>query len=183
VAADKEANLVWIDLEMTGLCPEQNRVLEIASLVTDAQLNIVAEGPSLVIHYPLNCLQNMNEWVRTTHTKSGLLASVSASTISLAQAEQTTLDFLVQHCAAGKSPLCGNSIWQDRSFLRLHMPRIHDFLNYRMIDVSSFKEIIKRWYPDNPQAIYTKKDSHRAHDDIIESIEELKHYKNNFFIF
>lgn len=178
----KDQNLVWIDLEMTGLCAERDHILEIASIVTDSQLNIIAQGPSIIIHYPENSLQGMSEWVRTTHTKSGLLEAVRESSITLEAAEQETLNFLRQHCVPEKSPLCGNSIWQDRSFLRLHMPLVHGFLNYRMIDVSSFKEIIKRWYAEDPQAKYKKKDAHRALDDIIESIEELKYYRSKFFI-
>lgn len=177
----KEQNLIWIDLEMTGLCPENDYILEIASLVTDSQLNIVASGPSFIIHYPEIYLTQMSEWVRSTHTKSGLLDAVRASQTLLDAAEQETLNFLHQYCVPAKSPLCGNSIWQDRSFLRFHMPKLHDFFNYRSIDVSSFKEVIKRWYCDDPQSIYKKKDSHRALDDIIESIEELNYYREKFF--
>lgn len=178
----KEKNLVWIDLEMTGLCPEKDYILEIATIITDSQLNIIAQQPSLIIHNDPENLKNMSEWVKTTHSKSGLLDAVAASKLTLLQAERETLDFLRQYCVPEKSPLCGNSIWQDRAFLRLHMPKIYDFLHYRIIDVSSFKEVIKRWYPRDGGAEYKKKDAHRALDDIIESIEELKYYRSKFFI-
>lgn len=178
----KEKNLIWIDLEMTGLCPEKDHILEIASIVTDSQLQVIAEGPSLIIHCPDSCLEGMSEWVNKTHTKSGLLDAVAQSKISLEQAEQETLKFLSEHCLPEKSPLCGNSIWQDRSFLRLHMPRVESFLHYRTIDVTSFKEVIKRWYQGDPRSEYKKKDNHRALDDIRESIGELMYYHENFFI-
>lgn len=178
----REHNLVWMDLEMTGLCPEKDYVLEAAVMVTDNNLCTVAQGPSLVIHYPDSYLQNMSEWVCKTHTASGLLQAVRNSKISLSLAEQELLDFLRTHCLPGTSPLCGNSIWQDRSFLRLHMPKVNNFLHYRSIDVTAFKEVIKRWYPDNPKSIYQKKDGHRALDDIKESIEELRFYRDNFFV-
>lgn len=182
MSLNKENNLIWIDLEMTGLCPEKDYILEIASIVTDSQLNIVAQGPSLTIHQPWYCLQDMNEWVKEQHTKSGLLSEVATSTISLEDAEQHTLDFLYEHCMPATSPLCGNSVGHDRAFLRIYMPRIVSFLHYRTIDVTSIKEVITRWYPDNIQAKYKKKSAHRANDDIKESIEELSYYRNIFFI-
>jgi oligoribonuclease len=178
----KEQNLVWIDLEMTGLCPEKDSVLEIASLVTDSQLNVVAQGPSLIIHQPQDALQNMNDWVLKQHTRTGLLDAVHQSTITVGQAEQETLEFLKQYCLQGKSPLCGNSIWQDRAFLRLAMPALLDFLHYRLIDVTTVKELVKRWYPHDPRAEFKKKDTHRALEDIKESVAELVHYRRHFFV-
>jgi oligoribonuclease len=181
MAEYKEQNLVWIDLEMTGLRPEKDFILEIASLVTDSQLNIIAQGPSLIIHHPHYCLQDMDDWVMKTHTASGLLDAVRLSTIGIEQAEQATLDFLCRYCLPGQSPLCGNSIWQDRAFMRIYMPRIISYVHYRMIDVTAFKEMITRWYPNDPRTTYKKQDNHRAMDDIKESVAELVYYRKNFF--
>lgn len=174
-------NLVWIDLEMTGLTPEKDRILEIASIITDSQLNIIAQGPVLVIHYKKNELPHMNQWVQDHHGQSGLLQAVETSSVSLEQAEHETLDFIRTYCTPGACPLCGNSVWQDRSFLRLHMPKLNDFLHYRIIDVTTIKELVRRWYPHDPCADYKKNDTHRALDDIKESINELAHYKKSFF--
>ena len=182
MAENKEQNLVWIDLEMTGLCPEKDHILEIASLVTDSQLNVLAEGPTLIVHQSDEALSVMGDWVIKQHTKTGLIDAVRTSTVSLAQAEQETLAFISRYCVAGKSPLCGNSIWQDRTFLRLTMPKLNDFLHYRVIDVTTVKELVKRWYPNNPMSEYKKKDAHRALDDIKESVAELIHYRTHFFI-
>lgn len=182
MAEHKEQNLVWIDLEMTGLCPEKDHILEIASLVTDNQLNIIAQGPALIVHQPQNALLGMNDWVRQQHTRTGLLDAVNRSPIMLEQAEQETLNFLSNYCIAGLSPLCGNSVWQDRSFMRLLMPRLNNFLHYRIIDVTSIKEVVKRWYPHDPHAEFKKHDCHRALDDIKESVAELVHYRKHFFI-
>ena len=182
MAEHKEQNLVWIDLEMTGLCPEKDHILEIASIVTDNQLNILAQGPSLVIHQPQQALLEMNDWVSKQHTRTGLVDAVQKSTITLEQAEQETLDFLGKYCQPGDSPLCGNSVWQDRAFIRLSMPRLNNFLHYRIIDVTSIKELVKRWYPNNPHAEFKKQDSHRALDDIKESVAELAHYRQHFFV-
>lgn len=178
----KENNLVWIDLEMTGLNPERHVIVEIAVVITDAQLEIIAEGPSLVIHQPEDLLDRMDEWVLTQHTKTGLLAQVRSSTLTIERAEQHILDFLQKYCITGMAPLCGNSIWKDREFLQRYMPNIIDFLNYRMIDVSSFKEIILRWYAQSPYAEFIKKDTHRALEDIKESIAELNYYREHFFV-
>jgi oligoribonuclease len=180
--AESVQNLVWIDMEMTGLIPEKDRILEIASVVTDNQLNIIAYGPSLVIHYDTNELLGMSQWARDQHNRSGLLQAVKHSVVSLEQAEQDTLNFIRTYCKSGDCPLCGNSVWQDRAFLRLHMPRINDFLHYRIIDVTSVKELVKRWYPHDPRSDYKKADKHRAFDDIQESINELVHYRRTFFI-
>jgi oligoribonuclease len=174
-------NLVWIDLEMTGLIPEKDRILEIASIITDSQLNILAQGPVLVIHYKKNELPKMNQWVHDHHGQSGLLQAVETSSVSLEQAERETLDFIRTYCTPGDCPLCGNSVWQDRSFLRLQMPKLNDFLHYRIIDVTTIKELARRWYPHDPRADYKKKDTHRALDDIKESINELAHYRKSFF--
>lgn len=182
MAGQNNHHLIWIDLEMTGLTPEKDHILEIASLITDNQLTIIAKGPSLVIHYDQQELVDMSQWVTEHHTRSGLLTAVHNSTINCQQAEDQTLSFLKLHCQAGQSPLCGNSVWQDRAFLRLHMPRLNDFLHYRIIDVTSVKELVKRWYEHDPRSNYKKRDSHRALDDIQESIEELSYYKENFFI-
>lgn len=177
----KKQLLVWIDLEMTGLMPEKDKILEIATVLTDNDLNIVEQGPAAVIHQDDSVLTLMNDWVGKQHSKSGLIDEVKLSKISLAKAEQMTLEFLKKHCDADESPLCGNSICTDRAFMRIHMPQIVDFLHYRMIDVTAVKEIVARWYPGNPKAEYTKKDAHRALPDILESIDELRHYRKNFF--
>ncbi len=182
MSGEKEQRLVWIDLEMTGLHPEIDVILEIATIVTDNQLNILAKGPSLIIHQPEDKMSPMSDWVFNQHSKSGLLDAVRHSLISMHDAEQQTLTFLNQYCAPGIAPLCGNSVWQDRAFLRMHMPRIVDFLHYRMIDVTTVKELVKRWYPHNPHTMFKKQDHHRALDDIQESIHELAFYRQHFFL-
>jgi len=179
---DKKTNLVWIDLEMTGLNPEKHVILEIASLVTTKDLDIVAQGPSLVIQQPAKALEQIDEWPYEQHTKTGLLEAVKNSTTTLENAAEQTLAFIKQYCEEGISPLCGNSVWQDRAFLRRYMPSILNFLHYRIIDVTSVKELVLRWYTDNPLAEFEKQDTHRALEDILESIEELRHYQNNFFV-
>jgi len=179
---EKKNNLVWIDLEMTGLNPEKNVILEIASIITDKDLNIIAKGPVFIIHHSDNTLKQMEKWSKEQHTKSGLLKKVTESTTTMAQAEQQTLDFIKKHCEEKLSPLCGNSIWQDRAFLYRYMPKLLDFMHYRLIDVTSFKEVITRWYPNNPNAVFEKKDTHRSLEDIEESIDELKYYRTHFFV-
>ena len=176
---DKKSNLIWIDLEMSGLDPDVCHILEIATLITDKDLNILAEGPSIVVHQPDSVLDAMDEWCTTHHGESGLTDKVKSSDISLAEAEAQTLSFMQQWVEQGASPLCGNSIWQDRRFLIKYMPSIDSYCHYRNIDVSTLKELAARWQPELLSG-YTKKGSHRAMDDIIESVEELRFYKENF---
>jgi oligoribonuclease len=172
--------LVWIDLEMTGLNPEKHQVLEIASLVTDGNLKLVAEGPNLVIHHSKAILESMDPWSEKQHAKSGLTARVKESLTGLEEAEQATLNFMKQYCKANVAPLCGNTVHHDRRFLVKYMPSIHEFLHYRHVDVSTVKDIVARWYP-NEKAFGKKKDSHRALQDIRESVEELRFYRERFF--
>ena len=174
-----EAPLVWMDLEMTGLDPDRCRILEIATLVTDDRLDVVAEGPDIVVHWPDEVLETMDPWCIEHHGASGLSAAVRTSTIDLARAEATTLEFLRAHARQGKSPLCGNSIGQDRRFLFRHMPTLESFLHYRSVDVSSIKELVRRWYPG--LSAPPKKSTHRALDDIHESIAELRFYRDHAF--
>ena len=176
----KEDNLVWIDLEMTGLNPDKDVILEIATMVTDNQLNEIARGPSLVIHQPDTLLQQMDEWVFQQHTQSGLVQQVQDSKVSVAEAQQQTLDFLKQYCVAETAPLCGNSVWQDKAFLRRYMPDLNKFFHYRIIDVSTLKELAERWYPQVLEM--KKKDTHRALEDICESIEELRYYRQHILV-
>ncbi len=176
---DKKTNLIWIDLEMSGLNPEVNHILEIATVVTDKNLTVLAEGPSLVIHQPDEVLDAMDEWCTTHHGASGLTDKVRNSKISVAQAQQQTLEFVRQWVDEGVSPLCGNSIWQDRRFLIKYMPALDGFCHYRNIDVSTLKELAARWAPEILNGI-NKKGSHRALDDIIESIDELAYYRSTF---
>ena len=178
----KLGNLVWIDLEMTGLNSETDAILEIATIITDGMLTVVEEGPSLVIHQPEVLLEAMGPWVQETHNKSGLTQRVRASTVSLEQAERETLAFIQKHCTPQTGILSGNSVWQDRNFLAKHMPSITDYLHYRLVDVTTVKQIVAGWYPGNPHLSFAKKDSHRALSDIFESIEELRHYRKYFFI-
>lgn len=164
---------------MSGLDPDQCKILEIATLVTNADLEITAEGPDIVVHQPDPVLDAMDEWCTTHHGDSGLTAAVKASKTSLAEAEAQTLAFLEPLCEAGKSPLCGNSIAQDRRFIARYMPKLDAFLHYRMIDVSTIKELARRWYPNDKAP--AKGESHRALDDIRESIAELRHYREALF--
>ncbi len=174
-------NLVWIDMEMTGLNPDTDLVLEIATLVTDSELNVLAEGPCLAIHQPPERFDLMDEWCREHHTKSGLWKRVQESRLTCAEAERQTLEFLRQHVPAKASPLCGNSVWQDRRFLARHMPSLEGFLHYRLIDVSTVKELARRWY--GPSAEFKDKTkAHLALSDIKESLAELKHYRKNVFL-
>ena len=173
--------LVWIDLEMTGLDPKKAVIVEIATLITDGQLNLVAEGPELVIHQPEAVLESMDDVVTAMHTKSGLLERIRQSEVSLQEAEEQTVRFVLEHCSAKSSPLCGNSIHKDRQFLEEYMPTLNDALHYRHIDVSTIKELAKRWYPGRLQPP-TKAESHRALDDIRESINELRYYRQELFV-
>ncbi|GGC58099.1 oligoribonuclease [Marinobacter halophilus] len=172
--------LVWIDLEMTGLDPEKERIIEMATIITDSELNTVAEGPVIAIHQPDSLLDSMDEWCTNTHGASGLTQRVKDSSISETEAEQQTLEFLKQHLIKGQSPLCGNSIGQDRRFLVKYMPELEGFFHYRNLDVSTVKELARRWRPDVLDGV-KKKGSHLALDDIRDSIEELRHYREHFF--
>ncbi|CBV41616.1 oligoribonuclease [Halomonas elongata] len=171
--------LVWIDLEMTGLDPERERIIEVATLITDADLNVVAEGPVLAVHQPDALLEAMDDWNQKTHGGSGLTERVRASAIDTAEAERRTLAFLHEHVAPGTSPMCGNSVHQDRRFLEREMPELLAFFHYRNLDVSTLKELAKRW---NPGALvgFSKRNVHLAMDDIKESIAELAHYRRTF---
>lgn len=173
-------HLIWIDLEMTGLNPKCDVILEIASIVTDARLNILAEGPELVIHQPASILEQMDEWNRTHHGQSGLTDRVLHSDCSLQEAEARTLEFLKNWVPAGASPLCGNSICQDRRFLAEGMPTLERFLHYRNLDVSTLKELARRWAPSMAEGV-VKSGHHRALSDIRESIEELRYYRDHWF--
>lgn len=172
--------LVWMDLEMTGLDVERSVVLEIATIITDDSLEVVAEGPNIAIYYPDEVLAGMEEWSRTHHEDSGLLYRVKTSNCDCTAAEEKTLRFIEHYCRKGESPLCGNSVWQDRRFLIKYMPRLEAFLHYRNVDVSSIKEMALRWYPALP--LYQKKKAHLALSDIMESINELKYYRERIFI-
>ncbi|MFQ5779795.1 MAG: oligoribonuclease [Nitrospiria bacterium] len=176
-----EANLVWLDLEMTGLDPNRCTIVEIATVITDSQLNVLAEGPAIAIHHDAETLQTMEKWSRDTHRKSGLLKRVEESTASMNEAEERTLDFIQHYCPEKKSPLCGNSIGHDRRFLERYMPILFAYFHYRNIDVSSVKELVQRWYPNGPSAPM-KKGNHLALDDIHESIIEMKFYRDAYFI-
>lgn len=172
---EKSKNLAWLDLEMTGLNPEENVIIEISSIVTDSDLNILAEGPSIIINQPETALQNLSPWILQHHKT--LLEEVKKSTIELKSAEKTTIDFLSEFCLPGLSPLCGNSVWQDRRFMIKYMCDLNNFFHYRNIDVSSVKELVFRWYGDK----FVKSETHRAAHDIKESIDELKFYRKKYF--
>lgn len=169
--------LVWIDLEMTGLDPDRDSIIEIATLVTDEQLNILAEGPVIAVHQPEAVLAGMDEWNQRQHGSSGLIARVRASTQDLRAAELATLEFLKQWVAPRSSPMCGNSICQDRRFLARHMPELEAFFHYRNLDVSTLKELARRWYPDVPK--FEKADAHLALADIRASLDELRYYREH----
>lgn len=173
-------NLIWIDLEMTGLNSQTDYIIEIATIITDSQLNILAEGPVLAIHQQEAVLAKMDDWNQKQHGESGLIARVRASTINEAEAEARTLEFLSQYVAAGKSPMCGNSICQDRRFLARCMPQLEAFFHYRNLDVSTLKELARRWYPGNRG--FNKTSIHLALQDIRDSIEELRFYRERLFV-
>jgi oligoribonuclease len=173
-------HLIWIDLEMTGLQPATDEILEIATIVTDKDLKILDEGPVIAIHQPETALARMDEWNQKQHSSSGLLARVRASRISVADAERRTLEFLSVRVAPGASPMCGNSICQDRRFLARHMPQLERFFHYRNLDVSTLKELARRWAPQVAQG-FAKEGAHLALADIRESIRELQHYRMHLF--
>jgi len=175
--------LVWMDLEMTGLEPERHVIVEIATLITDDDLQIIAEGPDLVLHATDEQLAEMGEFVTNMHTSSGLLPKIKASSVSVKEAQEATLSFIKQHVREARSvPLCGNSIGTDRRFLQEYMPELEAFLHYRNVDVSTVKELAKRWNPEVLTSLPDKVSTHRAMDDIRESIEELNHYRQAFFV-
>ncbi len=174
------AVLVWIDMEMTGLDPEADVILEIASLVTDNNLDVIAQGPALAIHQNESALASMDEWNTEHHTASGLVQRVRRSEVSVTEAEAVTLQFVQRYAEQHAAPLCGNSVWQDRRFLKRYMPLLEDWLHYRIVDVSTVKELARRWKPELVDG-FTKKNTHRALDDIRESVAELKHYRERFF--
>jgi oligoribonuclease len=177
VSAD---HLIWIDLEMTGLNPDEDVIIEIATVVTDSQLNVVADGPELAVHQPEEALQRMDEWNQRQHGGSGLIGRVRVSGTLAAEAERLTLEFLAKHVPAGASPMCGNSICQDRRFLARHMPVLERHFHYRNLDVSTLKELARRWYPGVAAAL-TKQSAHLARADIYESIAELRFYRERLF--
>jgi len=168
--------LIWIDLEMTGLDPDTDSIIEIATLVTDQELNILAEGPELAIHHPVERLEAMDDWNRTTHRKSGLWDRILATDVTLAQAEARTIAFLSEWIPAGKSPICGNSICQDRRFLARSMPELERYFHYRNLDVSTLKELARRWSPGLCNG-FSKAGTHTALSDIRESVHELAYYR------
>jgi oligoribonuclease len=172
-------NLVWIDCEFTGLDPDENRLIEIATIITDSELNIIAEGPCLAIHQSPERMAGMDEWNTTHHTQSGLVRQVLESEIDDSEAERLTLEFVRQYTNSGSSPLCGNTISQDRRFLRRYMPELDAHFHYRSIDVSTVKELAKRWNPELPRM--EKTGGHRALDDIRESVAELAYYRQYLF--
>ena len=176
---NQNLNLIWIDLEMTGLDPLQERIIEIATVVTDSKLNVVAEGPSIAINQSEKLLQAMDEWNTNQHGKSGLTEKVRKSSVTEAQAEAATLEFLKQWVPEGVSPMCGNSIGQDRRFLVRYMPELANYFHYRNLDVSTLKELVKRWKPELMNG-FNKKASHLAMDDIHDSIQELAYYRKVF---
>ena len=178
----KDDNLIWVDLEMSGLDPNHDKILEIATIVTDSHLNTLAEGPVLVIHQPNEVLHTMDDWNHDHHTKTGLIDKVKSSTVTEAQAQEQTLDFLKQYLPFGASPMCGNSICQDRRFLYQHMPKLEEFFHYRNVDVSTIKELVRRWKPSVLDLV-KKAGKHVALDDIKDSIAELQLYRKEVFQF
>ena len=174
-----DKNLIWIDLEMTGLEPQRDQIIEIATVVTNNNLEILAQGPVIAINQPILVMNAMDEWNTQHHGDSGLSERVAASQYSVRDAEIETLNFLRQHVKQGKSPMCGNSICQDRRFMARLMPELEAFFHYRNLDVSTLKELVSRWKPEAMEG-FVKKAAHLALDDVLESIDELKHYRKNF---
>ena len=178
----KDDNLVWIDLEMTGLDPKKCTVLEIGVLVTDNELNVIEEGPEIAIHHSEKTLEGMEAWSKHHHRKSGLTQACRESKISMKKAEEKALKFIRSHCHIKTAPLCGNTIWQDRRFLVKYMPTLESYLHYRTIDVSTLKELGQRWFPGKYKMPREKNQTHRVMNDIRESVEELRFYRDKLFI-
>ena len=174
--AKNDLNLIWVDMEMTGLQPDTDRIIEIAMIVTDSQLNTLAEGPVLVVHQPDTVLDGMDNWNKSVHGKSGLIQKVKDSTLDEAAAEAHAIEFLKLHVPKGESPMCGNTICQDRRFLARWMPTLESYFHYRNLDVSTLKELVRRWKPEVAKGM-VKHNKHEALADIVESIEELKYYR------
>ena len=178
--AQDPSNLIWIDLEMTGLLPEHHHIIEVATVVTDSALEVLAHGPDLVVRQPESVLAGMDRWNTEHHARSGLLDEVRVSRCTVAEAERRTIEFVKQWVPSGSSPICGNSICQDRRFLHRHMPRLERWFHYRNLDVSTIKILAQRWAPDMAAA-FGKAGAHRAPDDVLESIRELRHYRDHLF--
>ena len=175
----EQNHLIWLDMEMTGLNPDTDRIIEVAMIITDSQLNVVAESPVIAVHQPDSVLDAMDDWNKNTHGKSGLIARVKASTVGEAEAEAQLLVFLEQYVPARKSPMCGNTICQDRRFMARWMPKLEEHFHYRNLDVSTLKELCRRWRPEIAKGV-VKKGKHEALADILESIEELRYYREHF---
>ncbi|MBS0587260.1 MAG: oligoribonuclease [Proteobacteria bacterium] len=179
--AQDNNNLIWVDMEMTGLNPDTDRIIEVALVITDSQLNTIAEGPVLVVHQPDEVLNGMDKWNQSTHSKSGLIGKVKASRYSEAEVEAQLIEFLKLHVPPGASPMCGNSICQDRRFMVRTMPQLEAYFHYRNLDVSTLKELVKRWKPEIANGL-TKESKHEALADIYDSINELKYYRQHFIV-
>ena len=177
--AQDQNNLIWLDMEMTGLNPDSDRIIELAVVITDSQLNIVAESPVYAVHQPDSVLDGMDDWNKSTHGRSGLTERVRASTLTEEEVSAKMLEFLREYVPQGISPMCGNSIGQDRRFMARHMPELEAYFHYRNLDVSTLKELCKRWKPEIARGV-VKKGRHEALADILESIEELRYYRDNF---
>lgn len=173
---------VWIDLEMTGLDSDMDVILEVACVITDGELNILQAAPSSIIHQPEEKLNSMGKWCKDHHGKSGLTDAVSKSKTSITEAQDILMTFLKEHCLPNNGILAGNSVWQDRIFLQRYMPKVATYLHYRILDVSSIKELVIRWYPNDKNTEFKKSDGHRALSDVYESIAELDHYRKHFFV-